>query len=634
MASTEMRADAEPTACFARSSYLRFRRFASLGDFCAQREMKSITLTIAVALLLIQAVLLAYSATVYSPVYSEVGHLPAGLAGLLFGRFDLYPSNPPLVRVIGAVPVACAFPNLDWASYRIDPHGRPEVEVGRDFMRANGSRSLWFYTLARWAIMPVCLLGGAVCFLWGRELYGAFGGLLAQVLWTFCPNVLGYGSLVMPDVPAASCGVAASYAFYRWIKHPDWRRAAIAGGILGVAELTKFTLLVLYPVWLLVWLAFLYAPRRAGVAVTQLGMLASIFGVSILVVNAGYEFRGSCRSLGTYQFQSETLQGIVARDAIARSWLLSMPVPLPEDYVRGIDLQRRDFEQGFPSYLCGEWRQHGWWYFYLYALLIKAPLGYWIIILLACACTLLRVQPFRGHEELALLAPGLTLLAFVSSQTGFSIHMRYVLPALPYFFIWAGKLGQAFESRKWHLALPSAIALVWAMGSSLAIYPNSLSYFNELAGGSAGGPKHLLDSNISWGQDLFSLKKWIDSHPEARPLRLAYFGYVEPRLVGIDYELPPMGPADARNAMRFNSCQVGPAPGWHAVDVNFIYGNCSRVQDENMKWRDFPAGLDFTYFQRFQPVARVGGSFWIYRITLDEANSVRMDLGLPELKIP
>ena len=204
------------------------------GDGLSGSRATSMVYMSAVVLLLVQAVLLAHSATVYSPVYSEVGHLPAGLAGLLFGRFDLYPSNPPLVRFIGAVPVACASPKFNWDSYRIDPRGRPEVEVGRDFMRANGSRSLWYYTWARWAIMPVCLLGGAVCFLWGRELYGAFGGLLAQALWTFCPNVLGYGALLMPDVPAASCGVAASYAFYRWLKHPDWRRAAIAGGILGL----------------------------------------------------------------------------------------------------------------------------------------------------------------------------------------------------------------------------------------------------------------------------------------------------------------------------------------------------------------------------------------------------------------
>ena len=36
------------------------------------------------------------------------------------------------------------------------------------------------------------------------------------------------------------------------------------------------------------------------------------------------------------------------------------------------------------------------------------------------------------------------------------------------------------------------------------------------------GPAHLLDSNIDWGQDLLYLKDWLDKHPQARPLGLAY----------------------------------------------------------------------------------------------------------------
>jgi hypothetical protein len=54
--------------------------------------------------------------------------------------------------------------------------------------------------------------------------------------------------------------------------------------------------------------------------------------------------------------------------------------------------------------------------------------------------------------------------------------------------------------------------LAWSVGSSLWYYPHSLSYFNELVGGPMGGPKHLLDSNIDWGQDLFYLKDWLDAN--------------------------------------------------------------------------------------------------------------------------
>ena len=52
----------------------------------------------------------------------------------------------------------------------------------------------------------------------------------------------------------------------------------------------------------------------------------------------------------------------------------------------GIDRQKYDFDEaGFWSYLRGHWRQGGWWYYYLYALAIKEPLGTWLLALLALA---------------------------------------------------------------------------------------------------------------------------------------------------------------------------------------------------------------------------------------------------------
>ena len=48
-----------------------------------------------------------------------------------------------------------------------------------------------------------------------------------------------------------------------------------------------------------------------------------------------------------------------------------------------------------------------------------------------------------------------------------------------------------------------------------------------LTAGPRNGPRHLLDSNIDWGQDLFYLKDWLDeSHPEAKLDRVAYLEFL------------------------------------------------------------------------------------------------------------
>lgn len=53
-----------------------------------------------------------------------------------------------------------------------------------------------------------------------------------------------------------------------------------------------------------------------------------------------------------------------------------------------------------------------------------------------------------------------------------------------------------------HVA-PSLVASLacWTIGSSLWVYPHSLSYFNESIGGPLNGAAHLLGSNVDWGQD-------------------------------------------------------------------------------------------------------------------------------------
>jgi hypothetical protein len=292
-------------------------------------------------------------------------------------------------------------------------------------------------------------------------------------------------------------------------------------------------------------------------------------------------------------------------------------VPLPENYVQGIDTQRLDFERGMKSYLGGEWRDHGWWYYHIYAWAIKVPLGAWMLVFLAAGLMVAdKSYSASWRDELALLLPIAAILILVSSQTGFSVHSRYLIPALPFLFVWTSKVGQAFRFSHRKVAIVVVVGLAWSVGSSVGCYPHSLSYFNELVGGPRGGHAYLLDSNISWGQDLLYLQRWLNAHPDAAPFHLVYFGQVDPRLAAIEFTLPDE--------------KAGPLPGWYGIDVNHLRGSDLQAADDKGNWRCFDAG-PFCYFQQFQPVGMAGYSVYIYHITLDEANRVRRELGLPEL---
>ncbi len=594
-------------------------------------------------LLTVHAGLLAWSAYCHSPTIDEVGHLVSGLSHWELGRFNLYCVNPPLVRLVAALPVLPAKPHTDWSKANQDPHARAEFDIGREFIAANGPSSFWYFRWARWACIPFSLLGGYICFRWARELYGLWAGYLALVLWCFCPNILAFASLITPDAGAAALGLTAAYFFWLWLKNPGWSGAFFAGLFLGLAELTKMTWVVLFPLWPLLWLVYRwpFSGLSLKARVRETGQLVLVLSLGLYLLNLGYGFDHTFARLGNFQFVSRTLQGQPmpnrqgqsASNRFAETWLGSLPVPVPKYYLLGIDQQKRDFEMKWPSYLRGEWRKRGWWYYYLYGLLIKVPLGTWLLVFLALIFSMKknRLPPGEAaslaaptwRDELVLLAPAVVVLTLVSSQTGFNHHLRYVLPIFPFVYVWLGKVAAAAVWLGWKFRSLCLGALTWAVAASLFVYPHNMSYFNELAGGPSGGHNHLVDSNIDWGQDLLYLKEWLDEHPEARPLGLAYFGGFDPRVLGIEFTLPAKGPPIAWDFGHPQAQKSGLKPGWYAVSVSLLRGLTFSIANGQGGWEYTGEHDAYTYFLHLRPVARAGYSIFIFHVTPEEAERLR-----------
>lgn len=564
-------------------------------------------------LLVLQALLLAWAATRHSPGQDEVAHLAAGLDHWSTGAFDLYAVNPPLVRLVATAPLAAADIELPAEPISREPRSRPEFELARKLVDHHGSKFLEWLFVARWACIPFALLATAMIYCWAAELYGARAGLLSAILWVACPSQLANGQMITPDMGAASLGVTAHWFFWQWVRAPRRSAAVAAGMALGLAELTKTTLVVLGPIWLAGWLFTRgRIAWRGGSLGAELGQLVAVGLLAVLVLNIGYGFEGTGTRVGRFAFVSDSLStpkdGGGRQNRFADTWLAPVPVPLPRNYVLGMDVQRRDFEQKQWSYLRGEWRLKGWWYYYLYGLLVKLPLGTLFLLGLAVASYALGGRPKMGwRDEVIVLLPAATVLALVSSQIGFTRHLRYVLPALPFIYIWLGRTAAASKFHRQVWAASVVLAVIASSVSSAIVYPHSLSYFNEAVGGPKRGGEHLVDSNLDWGQDLLVLKKWCDAHPEARPLHLAYFGNVDPRVVGIEFELPP--PRGAKSDVR-------PSPGWYAISVTVLRGYSTAVPDGSGGWVT-AAPYAYTYFLHPAPIAMAGYSIYIYH--LDQA---------------
>lgn len=618
-----------------------------------------LNLTIVGAILALHLTLLSDSLKKNYVTNLEYAGVPAGIAHWETGEFCPYRVNPPLPRMLAALPVLLVDADSHESSrlaYDEIPADRNEWRMGLAFEQANSDRYFDLVRLARFTGLFWSVVGALVLFRWARDLYGIAAGYIAIVLWCFGPNVLAHAQLTTPDIPATVTGITATYTFWQYLRDPGWIRAAVAGTLLGIAQLTKTTLLVLYGVWPLLWVLYYTSKSDTKENVprlcTEVWRAALVLSLSAFVINLGYDFRGTCCRLGELRFVSSRFAGPPPAPAdgysigmwgnrFQDSWLGSIIVPFPEDYIRGIDVQQRDFEslaKEMPSYLGGEWCREGWWYFYLYALAVKVPLG----ALLLCVWAIGLLVFYRSacatwRDELFLWVPALAILGIVSLQTGFSHHARYVLPVFPFVIVSTSKLGYFLSRRHCKSAVIVAGLLMCMISASLRIHPHYLSFFNWLGGGPERGSQHLLYSNIDWGQDLLFLKEWLGQHAEVDDLYLGYYGFADPRLLGIVFKPPPIGPDSdslpkniellpARNPSEF-----GPRPGYYAVSVNLVYGMGWGISDGKGGRFSVPHN-GYRYFRHFRPFTKAGYSIFIYYVTLEKANVVRRQMGLPPLE--
>jgi hypothetical protein len=385
--------------------------------------------------------------------------------------------------------------------------------------------------------------------------------------------------------------------------------------MLGMALSTKNTAIV-FVIPLLAFFAIqsFFKPLRTCFH------LAVIIVTSWLLLCATYCFSHMFIDLGEFSFVSGTLSGVNQQDFDPRvefssgnrfrgTILEKLPVPMPADWLIGIDLQKYDFELGMRSYLDGEWKRGGWYHYYLFAMFYKMTIPSLLLMFAGGLLSIRNIVKTRSLNDLCLLVPAFILFVFVSANTGFNHHMRYVLPVFPLLLLTTVHVANAARTRRWLQCVLVGL-LGWHVSATIQIAPHFMSYFNPIAGGPENGWKHLVDSNIDWGQDTGRFRKWLDAHPERRPLGARLYS------MSAKYEI----------GNRVGEVPQEPTPGWYAISVNYVAGSSFRID------RDLVG--PYVYFQKLIPVDRIGYSIHIYHITLEEANRVRAEMGLPLLPEP
>jgi hypothetical protein len=147
-------------------------------------------------------------------------------------------------------------------------------------------------------------------------------------------------------------------------------------------------------------------------------------------------------------------------------------------------------------------------------------------------------------------------------------------------------------------------------------FPHSLSYFNESIGGPLNGPKHLLGSNVDWGQDLRYLKWWRDRQRDGLPLHLAYFACFNPADVGFHEALPISSrelDASQPNGTRESEQTEHPnQKSYFAVSVQLLYGDLWPASDGGIKPKYSLSTTALSRLRDVEPFSYAGYSNRIY----------------------
>lgn len=366
------------------------------------------------------------------------------------------------------------------------------------------------------------------------------------------------------------------------------------GGVLGLAQLTKYTALLLGPLVLALWLLH-PAVRLWGVSRSDLlrraGWLGLVLAAAWGVISAGYGFHGLGQSLSDLSLVS-TPGAWISRHAGV------LPSPLPAAYVQGVDTLLKFMDQPQPVYLLGQWNLDGFRSYYLLGLLVKLPLGLWGLLVLG-PLVLRGQRPVPLAVWLLGVVPAVLVVGLASLSRN-QLGVRYVLPAIPSLILLAAAAFSGWKSAgPWRQRL-AVVCLVWAL-VSLRDHSHHLASFNELAGGATGGRWWLIDSNLDWGQDLFAARDEVHRRGW-KDIRVAYFGALPPAWAGLTGDPPP---------------GRSPEPGYYAVSVNYVMGRPHVLRDAEGNF--LPVDIDeFGYFRFFEPVATVGGSIDLYVLTPED----------------
>ena len=564
--------------------------------------MASRTAAVLVAFAAAFTVLRLVSVKDQSATFDEPAHLTAGYAALAHRDYRVDPTHPPFMRMWAALPLLA----MGVAPPDVSPIDRAAPEEWlrestlfsqRFLYRLNDADRL--LNAARAAMVFWGVVLGLLLFWWVRELLGEAAAIAALAFYTISPNLAAHTPLVATDLGEAGFFFGAVFLLWRACRSPrsrfPARDVALCAVCFSLAIVTKFSGLLLIPVAAI--LLVMAVVVRPEFTVKRAAVIAGTLAASaLLIVWAVYGFRYAPSATSDWVFRLENTPMVgrqVSAFAAPAAWADAHRL-LPNAFTQGF-LFSQASARTLPSFLAGEYSTSGWWYYFPFAFMIKTPLSF-LALAAAGAVAFLRRRREPGLFDAAFAVLPVAVFGAFAMGSQINIGLRHILPIYPFALLIAAAGARALMTagRTGRVAF-GLIAAAWLVQFG-RVYPDTLTFFNPLAGGPTGGGRYLTDSNLDWGQHLKQLKIWMDRRG-VQHVNLAYFGSADPAYYGIDCTYLPGTPLVDEQAIARPRL-----PGYVAISATVQSGVYLP-----RRWRLF-----YLAFRDLEPVADLGHTIRVY----------------------
>lgn len=585
-----------------------------------------LTYIIAIGLLVFVFIIATFSMKDDSLTSDELVHLPAGYSYLTQKDMRLNPEHPPLIKDLASLPLLfikeIKFPTETDAWQK---NVNDQWEFGSYFLYRMGNPVDKMIFWGRIPMILVLILLGFYIFKFAREFFGNKVALLSLFLFSFSPTFLAHGRLVTTDVGAATGVVIATYYFLKFLEKNTWKNLIGAGIALGLALLTKFSTILLFPFFIL--LLLFWTIKNSSNFKDFFKILSRYFLRFILILLISFLIIGVFYQYHVWNYppekQAKDTQSILSSPNYhSIVWMADKPILRPfAQYLLGLIMATQRTSGGETIYFFGEISSTGWKTYFPFVYLIKEPLTFHVLTLIALLFVIFSIikQPFwlnawqKTREWLNFHFPEFAFISFiiiywiVSLSSNLNIGVRHLLPLFPFTFILISSVIINLTKTpflKIKLAILGGL-IFWQIISVISIYPYFLAYFNELIGGDEKGYLYLADSNLDWGQDLKRLSQWVNKRGIDK-IYVDYSGGYDKTYYSTEKHylkekfLPWWNERDPKEL---------PKNSYLAVSVFFLQ------RERGVPVAGFSGSRGhYRWLDKYQPIAKIGYSIFVYYI--------------------